>query len=183
MLISKPSPHHLAVILQLVHHDVILLDHSNALWVLEISWLLLLASVVLLCLDDVTPKHLRILYLDLRVIEYVIVVVDILYDLDRASVLTVLLFGLGRSLATLVGAVHLIHRRLLLVLEVVVVAALVTVVAAELVVTSVVAVSRTTVSCSLSLEVMRGPLIFLLVNDFFLVTASLVVIDISDIPV
>lgn len=81
------------------------------------------------------------------------------------------------------SSVHLIHRRLLLVLEVVVVASLVTVVAAKLVVTSVVAVSRTTVSCSLSLEVMRRPLIFLLVNDFFLVTASLIVIDISDIPI
>ena len=94
MLISKPSPHHLAVILLLVHHDVVLLDHSNALWILKVSWLLLLASMVLLGLDDVAPKHLRIFYLDLRVVEDVIVVVDVLYDFDRASVLTVLLFGL-----------------------------------------------------------------------------------------
>ena len=83
MLISKPSPHHLAVILLLVHHDVILLDHSNALWVLEVRWLLLLASMILLGLNDVTPKHLRILYLDLRVVEDVIVVVYVLYDFDR----------------------------------------------------------------------------------------------------
>ena len=94
MLVSKPSTHHLAIVLLLVHHDVVLLDHSDALWVLEVSWLLLLAGMVLLCLDDMAPKHLRILYLDLRVVEDVVIVVDVLYYFDRSSVLTIFLFRL-----------------------------------------------------------------------------------------
>lgn len=39
--------------------------------------------MVLLSLNDVTSKHLRILYLNLRVIEDIIVVIYVLYDFDR----------------------------------------------------------------------------------------------------
>ena len=136
--------------------------------------------MVLLRLDHVTSQHLRILYLDLGIIENVVVIVDVLYYLDWAAVLAILLLRFRRALSTLVSTVHLIHGGLLLVVEVVVVASLVAVVPTQLMVASVVTVSRTTVSCALSLEVlMRRPFVLLFINDLLLVTALVINVDVA----
>ena len=78
--------------------------------------LLLLGGMVLLRLDHVTSQHLRILYLDLGIIENVVVIVDVLYYLDWAAVLAILLLRFRRALSALVSTVHLIHGGLLLCL-------------------------------------------------------------------
>ena len=125
-------------------------------------------------------QHLRILYLNLGIIENVVVIVDVLYYLDWAAVLAILLLRFRRALSALVSTVHLVHGGLLLVVEVVVVASLVAVVPTQLMVTSVVAVSRPTVSCALSLEVlMRRPFVLLFINDLLLVTTFVVNVDVA----
>ena len=50
--------------------------------------------MVLLCLDDVATEHLWVLDLDLRVVEDVIIVVDVLNDFDRLLVVLALLLRL-----------------------------------------------------------------------------------------
>ena len=39
--------------------------------------------MILLCLDHMTSKHLRVLDLDLRIVEYVVIVIDVLNYFDR----------------------------------------------------------------------------------------------------
>ena len=89
MLVSKPPTHHrLAILLLLVHHNVVLFDDSDALGRVA---LFLMPSMVLLSLDNVASQHLRILYLDLGVVENVVVVIDVLYYFDGARVLPLFL--------------------------------------------------------------------------------------------
>ena len=78
-----------------VHHDVVLLDDSNAMmWVLPLFASTHWASVILLGLDHVTTKHLWVLDLDLRIIEDIIVVIIyILNDLNRLVLTLLLWFG------------------------------------------------------------------------------------------
>ena len=90
--------------------------------------------MVLLRLDDMASQHLWVLDLDLRVVEDVIVVVDVLYYFYRASVLVlpVFLFGFRGALAALMSSVHLVDvglLRVVIALVIKVVAALMTVVA------------------------------------------------------
>lgn len=53
--------------------------------------------MVLLGLDDVATEHLWVLDFDLRVVEDVIVVVDVLNDFDRLLVVLTLLLRLRRA--------------------------------------------------------------------------------------
>ena len=90
--------------------------------------------MVLLRLDDVASQHLWVLDLDLRVVEDVIVVVDVLYYFYWASVLvlSVFLLGFRGALAALMSSVHLVDvglLRVVIALVIKVVAALMTVVA------------------------------------------------------
>ena len=106
MLICKPSTHHrLAILLLLVHHNVVLFDDSDALRRVA---LFLMTSMVLLSLDHVASQHLWVLYLNLGVVENVVVVVDVLYYFNGTLVLP-FLFGFGRSLASLVSSIHLVY--------------------------------------------------------------------------
>ena len=50
--------------------------------------------MVLLRLDDVATEHLWVLDLDLRIVEDVVIVVDVLYDFDRLLVVLTLLLRL-----------------------------------------------------------------------------------------
>ena len=64
--------------------NVVVLDHSDIAVLIITHWSLTLAAstMVLLGRDHVTSEHLWILNLYLRVIENVIVVIDIFDDLD-----------------------------------------------------------------------------------------------------
>ena len=90
--------------------------------------------MVLLRLYDVASQHLWVLDLDLRVVEDVIVVVDVLYYFYRASVLvlSVFLFGFRGALAALMSSVHLVDvglLRVVIALVIKVVAALMPIIA------------------------------------------------------
>lgn len=67
------------------HDNIVLLNHCDAtLSIIAIFLVLHIAPLmVLLSLNNMSSKHLRILYLDLRVVENVIVVIDVLNDPDR----------------------------------------------------------------------------------------------------
>jgi hypothetical protein len=89
------------------HHDIILFYYSYSINVLTIliiflNYLVLcplrnhlLIIVILLSLYYITTKHLRILDLDLRIIENEIVIIYILYNLYR--LVLVFFFGFWRS--------------------------------------------------------------------------------------
>ena len=57
--------------------DVVLLDHCDSTLASEL--LAHSLPVVLLSLNDMTTEHLRIFDLDLRIVENIIIVVDVLY--------------------------------------------------------------------------------------------------------
>ena len=91
ILICESSSHHVSwLVLALTHHmmghvvsnsDVVLFDHCDS----SLSTEMLLAhrlSMVLLRLNDVTSQHLRILDLNLRIIENIIIVVYVLYNFN-----------------------------------------------------------------------------------------------------
>jgi hypothetical protein len=66
-----------------IHDNVILLNDRDAtnLIIVGIGILFLhLALVILLGLDDVSPKHLRVFYFYLRIVENVVIVVDVFYN-------------------------------------------------------------------------------------------------------
>ena len=67
-----------------VHDNIVFFDNCYATRILVSVLLILhLASLmVLLSLHDVATEHLRVLNLDLRVVEDVVVVIDILYYFD-----------------------------------------------------------------------------------------------------
>lgn len=70
-----------------VHHNVVLLDHCDATYLIIIIVAILLvlhlaSLMVLLGLNYVTTQHLRILNLDLRIVEDVVIVVDVFDYLD-----------------------------------------------------------------------------------------------------
>lgn len=67
-----------------VHNNIVFFDYCNATRILVTVLLILhLASlVILLSLHDVTTQHLWVLNLDLRVVEDVVVIIDVLYYLD-----------------------------------------------------------------------------------------------------
>ena len=89
------------------HHDIILFYYSYSINVLTIliiflNYLVLcplrnhlLIIVILLSLYYITTKHLRILDLDLRIIENEIVIIYILYNLYR--LVLVFFFGFWRT--------------------------------------------------------------------------------------
>ena len=109
-LISESPTHHIgllnltlnhAVCDVATHNNIVFLNHSNSSstvhGVLAILIQLLLrllgvtlVTMILLSLDNVTAKHLRVLNFDLGVIENVVIIVDIFNDLD-GLVLTFLL--------------------------------------------------------------------------------------------
>ena len=62
----------------LVHNNIVLLDYSDATLSFESTFSHSL-SVILLGLDDVATEHLWIFYFDLRIVENIIIVVDVLY--------------------------------------------------------------------------------------------------------
>jgi len=99
-LISESPTHHIgllnlslnhAVCNVATHNNIVFLNHSNtvhgvlAILIQLLLGLLLgatLVTMILLSLDNVTSKHLRILNFDLGVIENVVIIVDIFNDLD-----------------------------------------------------------------------------------------------------
>ena len=101
-LIVKSPTHHVSLLnLTLnhavcdvaTHYNVVFLDDCNTSsavhWILSILIQLLLRllrttlmTVVLLCLNNVTSKHLRILYFNLRVVENVVIIVDVFDNLN-----------------------------------------------------------------------------------------------------
>ena len=105
-LISESPTHHIrllnlalnhAVCNVATHDNIVFLNHSNAtvhgilpILIQLLLWLLGATLMILLSLDNVTSKHLRILNFDLGVIENVVIIVDIFNDLD-GLVLTFLL--------------------------------------------------------------------------------------------
>ena len=77
-----------------LHDDIILFDHCNVailplLLALRTGW-----AMVLLRLNNMATKHLRIFNLNLRIVEDVIVVINVLYYLNRLLVLMSLLLWL-----------------------------------------------------------------------------------------
>ena len=79
-----------------VHNNVILLNYCDTTDLIIISLFLVLIhmllwmTVELLALNYMASKHLRILNLNLRVIEYIIIVIDVLDNLNWL-ILTLLL--------------------------------------------------------------------------------------------
>lgn len=67
-----------------VHNNIVFFDNCYATRILVTVLLILyLASlVILLSLNDVTTQHLWVLNLDLRVVEDVVVIIDVLYYFD-----------------------------------------------------------------------------------------------------
>ena len=67
-----------------VHNNIVFFDNCYATRILVSVLLILdLASlVILLSLNDVTTQHLWVLNLDLRVVEDVVVIIDVLYYFD-----------------------------------------------------------------------------------------------------
>ena len=93
-----------------VHDNVVFLyDRDSAdlliLAILLILHLLLRPAVVLLSLNYVPTKHLRVLNLNLGVVEYVVVIVNVLDDLDWLLPIALLLW-LRRPTPSLVGTLH-----------------------------------------------------------------------------
>lgn len=85
-----------------LHHDVVVLDDGDTAAVP-----FHVASVVVLGLDHVAADHLRVLDLDVRIVEYKVVIIYILYNLNRLLVILILLaFGLGAAAASCMRAVH-----------------------------------------------------------------------------
>ena len=62
--------------------------------------------VVLLCLNNMPTKHLWILNLNLWIVENIIIVVDVLYNLNR--LIPILLFRLRRATSTLMWSMQLV---------------------------------------------------------------------------
>lgn len=85
-----------------LHDDVVVLDYGDTAAVA-----LHVASVVVLSLDDVTANHLGILDLDVRVIQNEVVIIYILYNLDRLLVALILFaFRLRAAAASSVRPMH-----------------------------------------------------------------------------
>ena len=99
------------------HHDVVFFDHCNSTHLVVIVVLVVLYTclvvlvrrppVVLLGLDDVTTKHLGVLYFNLGVVENIIIIIYIFYYFYW--LLLTLLFWLGRSAPSLVSACHVMR--------------------------------------------------------------------------
>ena len=86
-----------------VHNDVVFFYYCYSTNV--VVWILLwavLACMILLCLDDMATMHLRVFDFNLRIVENVIVVVNVFDYLDWLLVLTLLL-RFGGSSSSLVG--------------------------------------------------------------------------------
>lgn len=103
-----------------VHYNIIFFYHSNSTYLIIISFTLTLSNMllwvlmVLLALHYMASKHLRVLNLNLWVIEYVIIVVDIFDNLDRL-ILTLFLRFRG-STSSLMWSMHSLHTHFLLLL-------------------------------------------------------------------
>lgn len=100
ILFSYSATHHVGLgwtcsHVRTTHYNIVFLDNSDTvlIGVLLSLALVVRGSVVLLGVDDTSALHLRILYFDLRVVENVIVVINVLDDLDW--LLLVLLFWLA----------------------------------------------------------------------------------------
>lgn len=121
-LISESPAHHIgllnlslnhAVCNVTTHYNIVLLNHSNSTSVHGILTILIqlllrllgssLVTMILLSLDNVTSKHLWILYFDLRVVENVVIIVDVFNNLN-GLVLTFLLW-LWWAASSLMGSV------------------------------------------------------------------------------
>ena len=77
-----------------IHDDIVLFDDSDPTDLIIIVAVFLIlhllrASVILLTLSDVPTEHLRILYFDLRVVEDIIIVVNVF---DNFNWLLLILF-------------------------------------------------------------------------------------------
>lgn len=125
MLVHKPSTHHVcgpwSYLLAahhplrhaVVHDDVVLLDDGDPVSVHLVMLIVSLGFLVdshrhpwwVVLLPKLATLHLAILDLDLRVVEDVVVVVDVLDDLDVVAVLCLLPWLRGAS-PFLVGAMQ-----------------------------------------------------------------------------
>lgn len=65
-------------------------------------------SMILLSLNNVTPEHLWVLYFNLRVIKYIVIIIDILYNLYRLRPLPLLWFRRTSSSILLLLTLHLV---------------------------------------------------------------------------
>lgn len=103
ILVSETPSHHVRrlVMRSLRHHmmrhiisngNIVLLDYSNATLSLESAFTHGL-PVILLGLDDVATEHLWVFYFDLRIVENIIIVVDVLYYFNWLVSLLFLRFG------------------------------------------------------------------------------------------
>lgn len=101
-LISQSSSHHVSLCTNIlsIHHNIIFFDNCYSTGVL--LWLVL-TCMVLLCLDNMSTVHLRILNFDLWIIKYVIVVIYILDYFNWLLILT-LLFRFGRACSSLMSS-------------------------------------------------------------------------------
>ena len=103
-LICKSSSHHIGLCTNILttHYNVVFFDNSYTSDVMV--WILLrviLSSVVLLCLNNMTTMHLWIFNFNLRVVEYVIVVVYIFNDFYRLLVVLTFLLWFGWASSSL----------------------------------------------------------------------------------
>lgn len=84
ILVCQSSHHHVSLLRTWTHDYVIFLDYSNStvLTTFALGLLLARSSVVLLGVHHTASHHLRILDLDRRIVENVVVVVNVLDNLD-----------------------------------------------------------------------------------------------------
>lgn len=106
ILISKSSHHQICLLwwILLAHDDIVLLDNGDAVWILELLFVLdvLRCCEVWLGLNYGATLHLSVLNFDLRVVEDVVVVVDVFNNFNWL----LLFLWLWRSVSSLVHTVH-----------------------------------------------------------------------------
>lgn len=88
-MVSQSAPHHwLHTVSDItVHYNVVFFDDSDPTDLIVVTVFLILhllrtAVILLLRLGDLPTMHLRILYFNLRVVEDIIVVVNVFYYLN-----------------------------------------------------------------------------------------------------
>lgn len=89
-LVCEAATHHGLLRWTLANHMMahmsthsIVFNDCDATRALKMWWLTNALVVILLSLNNVATKHLGILYLNLRIVENIIIVVDVLYNFNR----------------------------------------------------------------------------------------------------
>ena len=81
-LLRWPLANHMMAHMSTHTHSIVF-DDCDATRALKMWWLTNALVVILLSLNNVATEHLGILYLNLRIVENIIIVVDVLYNFNR----------------------------------------------------------------------------------------------------